>query len=304
MKTCNCEGVVPTRAQHPLILPCAAFMLMIRKFGVVALLALMFTACSDAQVRTRTGDFITTFATHPLVPERRDAHISYDLDPASERFFIHIPADYAGDVPYGLIVFTDADETVTQVPSGWAGILDSRHFLFVAAENSGNDQDTNRRLGLAVLGALEMMKRYRLDPTRVYAAGFSGGARMAGFLGFYQPEVFRGTIQNCGADFYKPVRTVYASSWLSTTGQPYGVFDGNAEEIARARQVRFVLITGTNDFRRGNILDIYHGGFSREQFKAKLFDVPGMGHDTCDGPTLAAALDFLAGDSAPSHTKG
>jgi hypothetical protein len=48
----------------------------------------------------------------------------------------------------------------------------------------------------------------------------------------------------------------------------------------RARQVRFVLITGSNDFRRGNILDIYHGGFSREQFQAKLFDVPGMGHDT------------------------
>jgi hypothetical protein len=295
MKTLKRETFFLVRARYPLFLPCVAFMLLIRKFGAVALLILMFGACSDAQVHKRTGDFITTFATYPLVPERRDAHIRYDLDPAKERFFIHIPADYAGDEPYGLIVFTDADETVTQVPSGWAGILDSRHFLFVAAENSGNEQDTNRRLGLAVLGALEMMKRYRVDSARVYAAGFSGGARMSGLLGFYQPEIFRGTIQNCGADFYKRVRTVYASSWLSTTGQPYGVFDGDAQEIARARQVRFVLITGSNDFRRGNILDIYHGGFSREQFQAKLFDVPGMGHDTCDGATLAAALDFLAG---------
>jgi hypothetical protein len=294
MKTLKRETFL-VRARYPLFLPCVACMLMIRKFGAVALLILMFAACSDAQVHTRTGDFITTFATYQLVPQRRDAHISYDLDPANERFFIHIPADYAGDEPYGLIVFTDADETVTQVPSGWAGILDSRHFLFVAAENSGNEQDTNRRLGLAVLGALEMIKRYRVDAARVYAAGFSGGARMSGLLGFYQPEIFRGTIQNCGADFYKRVRTVYASSWLSTTGQPYGVFDGDAQEIARARQVRFVLITGSNDFRRGNILDIYHGGFSREQFQAKLFDVPGMGHDTCDGATLAAALDFLAG---------
>jgi hypothetical protein len=295
MKTFKRETFFLVRARYPLFLPRVAFMLMIRKFGAVALLILMFAACSDAQAHTRTGDFITTFATYPLVPERRDAHISYDLDPANERFFIHIPANYAGDEPYGLIVFTDADETVTQVPSGWAGILDSRHFLFVAAENSGNEQDTNRRLGLAVLGALEMMKRYRVDSARVYAAGFSGGARMSGLLGFYQPEIFRGTIQNCGADFYKRVRTVYASSWLSSTGQPYGVFDGDAQEIARARQVRFALITGSNDFRRGNILDIYHGGFSREQFQAKLFDVPGMGHDTCDGATLAAALDFLAG---------
>jgi hypothetical protein len=261
------------------------------------LLALLLAACSDAQVRTRTGDFVTVFATHSLIPERRDAHISYDLDPSNEKFFVHIPADYTGDRPYGLIVFTDADETVTSAPEGWSGVLDSRHFLFVAAENSGNEQDANRRLGLAVLGALEMMKRYQVDPTRVYAAGFSGGARISGLLGFYQPDIFHGTIQNCGADFYKRVPTVYASSWLSTTGQPYGVFDGNAEEIARGRKVRFVLITGSNDFRRGNILDIYHGGFSREQFQAKLFDVPGMGHDTCDGATLAAALDFLAGIS-------
>lgn len=263
----------------------------------VTLPALLLAACSQAQVRTRTGDFVTTFATHQLAPERRDGHISYDLDPPSERFFVHIPADYTGETPYGLIVFTDADETVTEVPSGWTGVLDSRHFLFVAAENSGNNQDKNRRLGLAVLGALEMIKRYRIDPARVYAAGYSGGARMAGLLGFYQPEIFRGTLQNCGADFYKPVPTVAASSWLSTSGQPYGVFDATTEEIARARRVRFVLITGSNDFRRGNVLDIYHGGFVHERFQATLFDVAGMGHDTCDGATLAAALDFLEGAS-------
>lgn len=233
MKTLKREAFFLVRARYPLFLPRVPFMSMIRKFGAVALLILMLAACSGAQVHKRTGDFITTFATHPLVPERRDAHISYDLDPANERFFIHIPADYAGDEPYGLIVFTDADETVTQVPSGWADILDSRHFLFVAAENSGNEQDTNRRLGLAVLGALEMMKRYRVDSARVYAAGFSGGARMSGLLGFYQPEIFRGTIQNCGADFYKRVRTVYASSWLSTSGQPYGVFDGDLTNAMR-----------------------------------------------------------------------
>lgn len=259
------------------------------------LVLLLLAATCGAQVRTRTGDFVTVFATHPLAPERQDLHISYNLDPSSERFFVHVPATYTGDEAYGLIVFTDADETITEVPPGWAGVLDSRKFLFVAAENAGNEQDTNRRLGLAVLGALEMMKRYRVDPRRVYAAGYSGGARMSGLLGFYQPEIFRGTIQNCGADFYKPVPSVYARSWLSTSGRPYGVLDATAEEIARARQVRFVLITGTNDFRHGNVLDIYNGGFVREKFQVKLFDVPGMGHDTCDGATLAAALEFLAG---------
>lgn len=179
------------------------------------------------------------------------------------------------------------------VPYGWASVLDQRQLLFIAAENSGNDQDINRHLGLAVLGALEMMKRYRIDRNRVYAAGFSGGARMSGLLGFYQPDILQGTIQNCGADFYIRVPTVYATSWVSTTGQPYGRLDANADEIARARRVRFVLITSTNDFRRGNILDIYNGGFARQHFAAKLIDVPGMDHAICDAATLSAALDFL-----------
>jgi hypothetical protein len=84
MQTLKGKAFFLVRVRYPLILPRMAFILMIRKLGAVALLSLMFAACSDAQVPTRTGDFITTFATHPLVPERRDAHVSYDLDPANE----------------------------------------------------------------------------------------------------------------------------------------------------------------------------------------------------------------------------
>jgi hypothetical protein len=61
----------------------------------------------------------------------------------------------------------------------------------------------------------------------------------------------------------------------------------------RVRRVRFVPFTGANDFRRGNILDIYNGGFVRQHFAAKLIDVPGMDHEICDAATLSAALDFI-----------
>jgi hypothetical protein len=138
-----------------------------------------------------------------------------------------------------------------------------------------------------------MMKHYRIDPNRVYAAGFSGGARMAGLLGFYQADIFHGTIQNCGVDFYKAVPMIAATSQLDTAGQPYGLLTATEDEIAAARHVRFGLITGTNDFRRGNILDIFNGGFAREGFQAKLFEVQGMAHDVADGKTLSAVLDFL-----------
>jgi len=83
---------------------------------------------------------------------------------------------------------------------------------------------------------------------------------------------------------------------LDTAGNPYGLWiaDATAGEIERAkRTVRFVLISGTQDFRRGNILDIYNGGYAAHGFQAKLLYVEGMGHDVCDARTLKEALAFL-----------
>ena len=273
-------------------------------WGIAVTLALstLFFSSPVATKSQGTGDFVIAFGGESLVPKNRNTNVLYDLNPGTEKFFVHVPASYSSQTEYGLIVFTDAAEEIGRVPDAWAKVLDERKLLFVAAENAGNDQDADRRLGLAVLGALEMMKRYRIDPNRVYAAGFSGGARMSGLLGFFQPDIFHGTIQNCGADFYMRVPTVYATSWVSATGQPYGRFDATTDEIARARRVRFVLITGTNDFRRGNILDIYNGGFAKQHFAAKLVDVPGMDHAICDAATLSAALDFI--ESKAQHRSG
>jgi hypothetical protein len=53
------------------------------------------------------------------------------------------------------------------------------------------------------------------------------------------------------------------------------------------------VITGSEDFRRGNILDVFNGGFAKAGFQARLFDIPGMSHDVADASTLSAALDFL-----------
>ena len=236
---------------------------------------------------------VTPAAAHSAV-HHRNPHINDGLNAANERFFVHVPRNYkAGqkircDRVHRFRRRCGSSKRLGRYP-------DDRNYFFVAPQNAGNDQDTSRRLGLAVLAAQQIEMQYSIDPDRVFAAGFSGGARMAGLLGFYQPDIFHGTIQSCGADFYKPVPVEVATSSTSTSGQPYGLAasDATADEIAAAKHVRFALITGTNDFRHGNILDIYNGGFKSEGFKSKLFDVDGMGHDTPDGTTLSKILDFL-----------
>lgn len=172
----------------------------------VLLIVVACSACNkSAQAESRTGTFFAVFGGPNLTPKRPSSHIAYNLDPEKERYLIHVPPSYSGTDPYGLIVFIDAGNEVSSLPTGWQTEVDARKYIFVAAQNSGNDQIRGRRLGLAVLGALEVMKQYRVDPQRVFVAGFSGGARMAGMLGFYQSDLFQGTIQNCGADFYRSV---------------------------------------------------------------------------------------------------
>ena len=262
-------------------------------------LLLVGAACQQAKppLQPRKGAFVSVFGGPNRTPGHVSPYVAYTLVPENERYFVYVPSSYSPEDSYGLIVFIYADP-MARLPFGWQATLDARKYIFVAPENAGNDQPRGRRLGLAVLGALKAMKIYRIDPKRVYAAGFSGGARMAGLLGFYQSDVFRGTFQNSGADFYRPVPVVEATSSVDTAGHPYGLLlQVSDEDTRQAKAVRFVFITGSNDFRRGNILDIFHGGFERDGFKAKLFDVPALGHDICDGETLSRALDFLEGGS-------
>jgi hypothetical protein len=239
----------------------------------------------------KTGDFLISFDGPFPPPAVRNRHIDYQLKPSQETYFVRIPNSYTGARPYGLIVFVHAGDQINSVPPGWADVLDENNLLFVAAQASGNDHPVGRRLGLAVLGALEMKTRFNVDPMRIYTAGFSGGARMSNALAFFQSDLFKGTIQNCGADFFKRVPRREA-----TESDPYGfaLADATTGEIERARRtVRFVLITGAGDFRRGNILDIYNYGYGANGFYSKLLDVPGMGHDVCDGLVLAQAIAFL-----------
>jgi hypothetical protein len=59
--------------------------------------------------------------------------------------------------------------------------------------------------------------------------------------------------------------------------------------------VRFAFITGAKDFRYGNILDIYQGGFVKNGFQARLIDQPNMGHQLCSSESLLEAFDFVSG---------
>ena len=75
----------------------------------------------------------------------------------------------------------------------------------------------------------------------------------------------------------------------------YGVWPTPPDRVAGARKnVRFAFITGAKDFRYGNILDIYEGGFVINGFQARLIDQPDMGHQMCSPESLLDAFHFVS----------
>lgn len=224
--------------------------------------------------------------------------LNYNLSLDKERFFIVTPDKIDPDKEYGLIVFINSTDRLQLLPPGWEPVLKERDFLYVAPFNCGNRRNMVERESIAVLCALSMMEKYSIDPNRIYVAGMSGGAQMASQVAFLQPDLFKGTIQNCGTNFYRKLKLKRVSE-VTPTGWEYNYnFDCPPQSANQARiDVKFALVTGSEDFDRDYVLDIHDLGFKEEGFMTKLFDIKGMQHENCSAKTLESVLDYLDGKS-------
>jgi hypothetical protein len=205
-----------------------------------------------------------------------------------EKFYIEVPKG-AGSQPCGVLVFVSPTDECVSVPQSWGSVLREKRLIFIAPQNAGNKQPVARRMGLAVLAAGKLLEMAKIDTNRVYVAGFSGGARMASHVSFLCPALFSGVFAVCGVDYCQKVPRRKA-----TKDDEYGYFSSDEQQAEKAKKkVRYVLVTGSKDFRYGNILDIYNGGFLKDDYQVKLIDVPGMEHAVCSSKALSEGLSFL-----------
>ena len=216
--------------------------------------------------------------------------VNYDFDLAKETFEVFVPKNYSEKEAFGVFIFIDSQNEMT-MPQEWASIMEKENLICLIPQNIGNDQPSPRRLGLALVGILKTVERYKIDPKRIFTGGYSGGARCSLHLAFLHSDVIAGNLSICGADFYEPVPKVKAADNLN-----YGVWPVPYDRVADAKlKERYAFITGDQDFRHGNIIDIYQGGFLKNGFQANLIDEPKMGHQLCDPKSLLEAIRFLDG---------
>ena len=217
----------------------------------------------------------------------------YDI--AQERFSVTVPPSYDPEAldQWGILVWCNAGKAA-QPPKDWAPVLDQKKLLALGAFNVGNDRAVAIRVGLAIDAAVNLRQRYpNLAAKRVYAAGVSGGAKVATMAVMGWPEVFDGAICCAGVNWYKdtPVPDMPGKLYPATFHRPpLPVFTDARDHLG------FALTTGPNDGNYQPVKAIYETGFLPDGFKyARLFDVPALGHQPAPADTFAQAIDYLDG---------
>lgn len=230
------------------------------------------------------------------LPAKLSPVLDYKMPLGKESFYVFVPENYSDNKKYGLIVFVNNTARMKLFPPGWEKVLSKRDFLFIAPFNNGGERNIAERESVAALAALSMMEKYNIDPNKVYVSGISGGAQVASHLAFLEPEIFAGTIQNCGTNFYKPIKFETIAPGTQTGFVEMWNFGCTKESADKARQkVKFALIAGSEDDDWKYIQEIYEKGFVKDGFKAKYFKIDGMGRENCSPDTLDKVLDYLDG---------
>jgi hypothetical protein len=204
-----------------------------------------------------------------------------------EKFRLLVPKSYTHEDKWGLFVYVNPGDDAG-IPDGYEPILEKHRLLAIAAYKTGNERNVVDRFRLALDAEHNMVRRFNIDPGRVYVSGFSGGGRIASMLAVAYADVFPGGIPFCGANFYTNIPSEPGKVWPTN-------YTPAADPLRIAKSTaRYVLVTGEKDMNLKNTRAVYDSGFKKEGFKhAMVMEVPGMGHTPPPAEWFDKGLDFL-----------
>jgi hypothetical protein len=208
--------------------------------------------------------------------------------PSNESVVLHLPPSYTPSEPHGLLIWISPTDS-PRLPKDWLEVLAKKQIIFAGANRCGNARNIFDRIRMAVTINAEIRKQLHIDGRRVYAAGFSGGGRVASMLGVAWADMFSGSVPFMGVNFY----TDLPSADGRKTYAPQYIPDDSVLELAK-RTTRHVLVTADQDFNRADTNIVFEKGFRAEGFaNVQLLQVPDIGHKMPSAAWFEKALQLL-----------
>lgn len=208
-----------------------------------------------------------------LLGEQQAARYEKILPPEeSISWEVYVPKNESAEKP-GVLVYISPMQT-GRIDSRWRAVMDQQNLIYIAANDSGNQVPTIRRVVLATMAVKALAEQFSFDPGQIFVAGFSGGGRTASLVATQYPEAFAGALYICGVDFWNRKKT---------------------PNVERVIQNRFVFLTGSKDFNRRETFQIRKRYIKAGAQHTKLIVVPGMAHKHPDTQFMMEAMQFLKG---------
>lgn len=255
---------------------------------------------------TRTGRFEVKFIEASDLASQKESQKRFrwkekpqEFRLEDETFQVFVPDEYQPDGTWGAFVWISPTENGFMCPEPWLDVLARRKLIWIGADRSGNNRLIDHRVRLAVEAALQVQNLYAIDPDRVYAAGFSGGGKIAGMCAIVYADVFRGTFSICGPTFYRNIPTGVKKDEL----YPQAFYAPPAKMLKVAKEVnRHVLFSGDDDFNLQPTRQKYALGYEKDKFRNILLLIqPGLAHQLPSAEYLEKGIEFL--DRPPAATQ-
>ncbi len=127
-------------------------------------------------------------------------------------------------------------------------------------------------MAYALIAPAVINKTYQIDNQRVYLTGFSGGGRVASMMAAEYPEIFKGGIFNCGAEY-----------WGSE----------EPDRLDLIRNNRYVFLTGTFDQALEPTKRAFRNFQSAGVEHSKLMVIRNMSHSNPKRLDFKKAIEYL-----------
>ena len=218
------------------------------------------------------GEASLAATAYEILGDEATALLGSAVDPHEiNEWAVYVPESYDPETPAGLLVFISPTDS-GRMPGRYRPVMDDNNLIWIGAHHSGNRVRVARRIGLALLATAIADGNYRIDPSRVYVSGFSGGGRTASAVAPEYAQLFTGAIYICGVNFWDARKP---------------------KQLDRVRDNRYVFLTGSKDFNRSETRRVHRAYRRADVDNVMLLEVAGMDHRMPPAEHLAHAITFL-----------
>lgn len=125
---------------------------------------------------TQTGNYGTDFPKDSVLEK-----IMCSSNP-SVFYSLYLPPSYSTNKKFPVLFFFDAHGDASLPLNKYKSVASEHGYIFIGSGNSKNGLNLDESLTIATTMMEDVMKNISVDERRIYLAGFSGGARVAGYV--------------------------------------------------------------------------------------------------------------------------